>query len=429
MARRLRDDAITIWNAGVAAVDPYRLVREAVLARPEIFTSADHIAVVGAGKAGAAMARALEDSLPDHELSGLVNVPDATVEPLRYVELHAARSRTDNRPTEAGVEGAVRILDIAESLDEDDLLLVLLSGGGSALLPLPVKGVSLQDMVRMTALLQERGVPIHEMNAVRKHLSRIKGGRLAQATGARVVGLILSDVQGDCLATIASGPTAPDPTTFADALTVLDRHGLRSETPASIREHLNRGAAARVEETPEDLPARVVNVVIGNNGTARKGAAAAARSLGYEVVDHGEFYGDAEAFPAWLGSHLDGITAAGRVCALSGGEITVRLPGEHGMGGRNQHSVLQVLTELGSDGFQGRCFLSAGTDGEDGPTDAAGAVADESLVQEVIRRGLDAAGFRERHDAYRFFDSLGGLLRTGPTGTNVMDLRVVLIST
>jgi hydroxypyruvate reductase/glycerate 2-kinase len=426
--QRLRDHALSIWRAGVAAVAPYGLVREAINRVP--LPETGRIGIVGAGKAGAAMARAVEDALGPalDRASGLVIVPDATVVPLRRVTLWGARSRPDNRPTEAGVEGSRRVLALAKSLGEDDLLLCLFSGGGSALLPLPAEGVTLAEKVRITSLLQERGVPIEGMNAVRKHLSAIKGGRLAAATRARVVSLLLSDVEGDRLDVIASGPTAPDPTTYTGALAVLDRHGLRGKTPRPVLDHLERGAAGGLPETPKSLSDRVANLVVGNNRTAREGAAAAARGLGYRVVDHGEFHGDAGDFPTWFRERLAGLPRDEPVCAISGGEITVRLPERHGRGGRNQHSALAVLAAMGAEGLKGRCLLFAGTDGEDGPTDAAGAFADEAIAREAARRGLDPADHLRSHDSYRFFDPLGGLLRTGLTGTNVMDLRVALLS-
>jgi hydroxypyruvate reductase/glycerate 2-kinase len=327
-----------------------------------------------------------------------------------------------------GEDGARRMLEIARSLGDDDLLVVLLSGGGSALMPLPVDGVTLEDKLEVTKLLQERGATIEEMNCVRKHLSQVKGGRLAQATRARVLTLVVSDVIGDPLDVIASGPTAPDPSTFADAMAVLDRLGLVDATPTSVVAHLRAGAAGSDGETPKSLGGRVTNVVIGNNDVARRGAMQHAAQRGYSTLDLGTWAGDTQA----VGRHLAGLVATPSQvpplsCLISGGETTVTLPPDHGKGGRNQEFALAVLDALGPDGLDGVCLLCGGTDGEDGPTDAAGAFIDEALARDAMAKGLDAADFLRRHDAYNFFDPLGGLVRTGPTNTNVMDVRVLLI--
>jgi hydroxypyruvate reductase/glycerate 2-kinase len=430
--RRLRDDALAIWRAGVTAVNAGALVHRALTSDPPDgydFMAATRIAVVGAGKATTAMARAAEAVLGDRISVGWVNVPDATVEKLARIHVHGARKLPDNRPTAEGVEGSWRILEIAKSLRKDDLLIVLLSGGGSALLPLPVDGVTLEDKLAVTKLLQECGATIGEMNCVRKHLSQIKGGRLAQATKARVVTLIVSDVIGDPLDVIASGPTAPDPTMFADALRVLDTHGLRAATPPSVLRHLEAGARGEIAETPKSLGDRVTNVVIGNNATARTAARQAAIELGYDAVDIGEIDGETQKAARRLAVLPEASERGGlaRSCVIGGGETTVTLPPGHGKGGRNQEFALTTLVARGFRSFSGVCVLSGGTDGEDGPTDAAGAFVDEELARAAGKKGLDPADFLRRHDAYHFFDPLGGLVRTGPTHTNVMDLRVVLI--
>lgn len=444
--RRLRDDALAIWSAGVAAVHAGRLVRAAVRrdgdvlvvggsGRPGCTLALDdfrRVAVVGAGKATAAMAAGLEqalgaDLLAAKNVSGWVNVPNATVAPLERVHVHGARKLPDNRPTEEGAEGARRILEIARSLSEDDLLFVLLSGGGSALLPLPAEGVTLAEKLRVTALLQERGAAIGEMNCVRKHLSQVKGGRLAEATKARVVTLAVSDVIGDPLDVIASGPTAPDPTTFQRAMTMLHARGILDATPASVRAHLERGCRGEIGETPKTLDsARVTNVVIGGNAEARQAALQRAVLLGYAASDVGCVEGETSAAARGTAEAIR-KSGAHRVCLVQGGETTVALPAVHGKGGRNQEFALSVLAELGAEGLDGACVLSGGTDGEDGPTDAAGAVADADVARQAAARGLDPREFLERHDAYRFFDPLGALVRTGFTATNVMDLRIVLI--
>ena len=435
-----RADAIAIWRAGVDAVRADRLVRAAlrvegrnlVVATERVPLDAiDRIAVLGAGKAGAAMATAVEAALGpallrEKRVRGWVNVPDRTVRPLAAIRLYGSRSANDNRPTAEGLDGAQRVLVIARSLGPRDMALCLVSGGGSSLLPTPADGVSLEDKQRVTSLLLDGGATIDEMNAVRKHLSRIKGGGLAQACGAaRVVTLVISDVVGNPLDVIASGPTAPDPTTYADALAVLDRLGLRAAAPPTVVHHLEEGVAGRRPETPKWLPDTVVNAVIGDNATARRAAADEARARGYDVVDLGEITGDTQEAARRLAVEVAARRGA-RVCLVSGGETTVALPPEHGLGGRNQEMVLATMHALGLDGMSGAVLLAAGTDGEDGPTDAAGAIADEELARAAHDRGLDAADYLRRHDAWHFFDALGGLVRTGPTDTNVTDLRVFL---
>ncbi len=438
----LRAHARSIWGAAVAAADPFELVR-AALAGTELRRAVDHagrILVVGGGKAGTAMAAGVEAALHDRldRVSGVVNVPEGETRPLRSVRLHAGRPAGVNHPTAAGVVGVGEMLDLVMAAGSDDLGLCLLSGGGSALLPAPVEGVSLEDKQRVTALLHACGATIDEMNCVRKHLSRFKGGRLAQAFAERecpLYSLIISDVIGDPLDVIASGPTAADPTTFADAIAVLDRHGLTDRTPPAVLDHLRRGAAGAVPETLKELPPSVHNLILGNNAGALSAAARRAVELGYPVLNLGSFIdGETRHVAAVFAGVVRSIRADGQpvrppVCVLSGGETTVTMTGEHGKGGRNQEFVLAAALKLGAAGLRNVVVLSGGTDGEDGPTDAAGAVADGDTFARVAALHLDAAAFLERHDAYSFFDAVGGLLRTGLTQTNVMDVRVILIGT
>ncbi len=443
-----REDALAVWTAGVEAVEAGRLVRRALRVRGDALLLGGEsvplepvrrILVVGAGKAGAPMAAAVEAVLGPRLLEakrveGRVNVPDRDVVPLRRVVLHPARSGYANQPTAAGVEGARLIRELLAGAGPRDLVLCLLSGGGSALLPAPVPGLTLADKRRVTGLLHASGAAIGEMNAVRKHLSALKGGGLARAAGrARVVSLIVSDVVADPLDVIASGPTAPDPTTYADALAVLDRRGLRGRTPPGVVAHLERGAAGELPETPKRLGPRVRNLVVGNNAAALRAAAAEGRRRGYRVVNLGS---RVEGEAREVGRVLAGILASARaegapgappLCILSGGETTVTLGSRPGRGGRNQELVLAVLERLGEGGLAGAVVLSGGTDGEDGPTDAAGAVADAPTARRARRAGLDPAAALAAHDAYPFFDACGGLVKSGPTGTNVMDLRVAIL--
>jgi glycerate 2-kinase len=437
MTTSLSADALSIWHAAVDSVRPGDLLPNRVRTDPQLqqaIASATRILVVGAGKAGAAMSEALEAALGDHlgKVSGIVNVPADAVRPLHRIVLHAARPAGSNHPTADGVAGAEKMLALVRSATPDDIAICLLSGGGSALLPAP-DGVSLNDKQSVTKLLHACGATIDEMNAVRKHLSRIKGGRLAAAfCGREFFSLILSDVVGDPLDVIASGPTAADPSTFADALQVLDRYALRAKVPAVVA-HLERGAAGRVPETSKVLPPHVHNLVIGNNSLALRAAAVKADQLGYRVLDLGSFVeGETRQVAVVLAGVIRSIRADGLpipppACVLLGAETTVTLGADPGKGGRNQEFVLAVHHKLGAAGMRGVAVLSGGTDGEDGPTDAAGAVADESTWAELDRRGLDVASHLDRHDAYPLFDAVGGLIRTGLTHTNVMDVRVLLV--
>jgi len=436
----MRQHACAIWQAAVAAVDPFVLVRDLLTNPPpalaEALAGSGRILVVGGGKAGAAMAAGIEAALANQfeRLSGVVNVPAESVRPLRAIHLHAARPAGSNHPTIEGVAGVRAMLDLVAQAGPHDVGLCLLSGGGSALLPAPVAGITLQDKQQITRLLHACGATINEMNCVRKHLSEIKGGRLAQAFGDRpLFSLSISDVIGDPLDVIASGPAAPDPTTFADALSILDRYNLRPNTPPAVLAHLERGRAGAIAETPKSLPPSVHNLVLGNNSRALEAAQRQAEALGYTVLHLGSYIeGETRQAAVVLAGIARSIRADGRplrppVCILSGGETTVTLGPSSGRGGRNQEFVLATVVYLGAAGLRNMVALSGGTDGEDGPTDAAGALADESTLTRAAAAGLDPVAYLERHDAYSFFEATGDLLKTGLTQTNVMDVRVTLI--
>jgi hydroxypyruvate reductase/glycerate 2-kinase len=433
--RRL--DALAIWQAAVDAARPEPLMLSAIAAIRSTLEAAPRILVVGAGKAGAAMSAGVEAALPVllPRITGIVNVPSELVRPLRAIRLHAARAAGSNQPTAEGVAGARRILDLVAHAGPDDVGLCLLSGGGSALLPAPVDGITLEDKQTVTLLLHACGATINEMNCVRKHLSAVKGGRLAQAfTGKDLYSFIISDVIGDPLDVIASGPTAADPTTFADALAVLNAYHLRAKAPAAVWNHLHKGAAAGVPETPKTLPGHIHNHIVGNNQKSLHAAQTEAQRRGYRVVNLGSFIeGETTQAAVVLAGiarslRVDGIPLSPPVCLLSGGETTVTLAANHGRGGRNQEFVLAVLDKLGPEGMHRVVVLSGGTDGEDGPTDAAGAIADETTWQRADAGNLRPAAFLARNDAYSFFETTGDLLKTGLTQTNVMDVRVLLLS-
>jgi hydroxypyruvate reductase/glycerate 2-kinase len=436
-----REHALATWRAGVDAVLPQKLIPQAITNRSlgiqEALNQGGRILVVGAGKAGAAMSEALERALPDSiaRMEGIVNVPADTVRPLERIQLHPARTGNANQPTAEGVEGAQQILDLIAGTGPEDIAIGLWSGGGSALLPLPVNGVTLEDKQKVTQLLHESGATIDEMNAVRKHLSQIKGGRLAQAfRGRAFFNLIISDVIGDRLDVIASGPTSPDSSTFYDALAVLDKYSLKSLAPKSVLNYLEKGGKGEVPETPKKLPSQIHNFVIGNNELALQASQAKAEELGYHVRNLGsQIEGETTKVAADIARLVREILAQGGslqppICLLSGGETTVNLGKNHGLGGRNQEFVLAMLNASGRDVMTQVVVLSGGTDGEDGPTDAAGAVANGETFPSADNLNLSSADFLNRHDAYHFFQSIGGLIQTGLTQTNVMDVRVILIA-
>lgn len=443
----LRTDLLSIWTAGVDAVRAPALLKRAVqCAADRLIVCGDayrwadlgRIVVVGAGKAGAGMAGALEDILGpdivDQRVTGWVNVPADCVRPLRRIVLHPGRPAGVNEPTLEGFRGTERILELAATLQPEDLCLVLISGGGSALLPAPVEGVSLADKQAVTRFLMTSGATINELNTVRKRLSRIKGGGLARACGShRLTSLIISDVVGDPLDIIASGPTILDTASPQDALAILERfRALPPQVPASVFEALR--LAARTWVPPSPLPPTVRNVVIGNNAVALQAAANRAAELGYRVVSLGsDNQGEASQVGRELAQRCAGELAGScggmPVCLLSGGEPVVHLtPSDRPRkGGRNQQLVLAALLELREEDLSRVAILSGGTDGEDGPTDAAGACLDADVVARANSLRLDPLDFLQRCDAYSFFEPCAGLIKTGPTHTNVMDLRVALI--
>jgi glycerate 2-kinase len=441
----LRDEAIAIWKAGVAAVDSCAAVCRTVVVEDSMLRvgsisldlrSVGRVEVVGAGKAGAGMAEGIEQALlpslrPD-QLSGWVNVPADCVRPLQRIHLHAARPAGVNEPTEQGVEGTREILTRVSSRQPDDLCLVLISGGASALLCSPAAGISLQDKLTVTRLLAAAGTPIHEMNLVRTQLSQVKGGRLAAACEAgAMIALIISDVIGDPLEVIGSGPTVPARSRPLQALEILRHRTELQKIPQSVLRFLETQAGKPAVET--GVGSAVTNLLVASNRTAVEAAALHAQSLGYEVIDLGSTdSGEASVRGQWLTQLAhDQATRSNhgrRFCLLSGGEPTVNMGREtHGRGGRNQEFVLGAIAGFPDPSqWQNLTLLAGGTDGEDGPTDAAGAVADQQLIEMAAAMNLHADEFLKRHDSYSYFDPIDGLLKTGPTHTNVMDLRVCI---
>ncbi|KAA1262423.1 putative hydroxypyruvate reductase [Rubripirellula obstinata] len=452
--RTAKDDAIEIWNAGVAAVLARPLViREVVVSEDsnedsgELWISGhnfdgrnfDRVIVVGAGKAASAMADGLVSQIGDwRPVSGWVNVPEGTEKDIAGVVTHPARPASVNEPTAAGILGTEQIMQIVGSAGPRDLVLAVICGGGSALLPLPADGISLDDKLSVIRHLSGSGATIDELNTVRKHLSKVKGGGLLRACrGRHLVTLMLSDVLGDPVDLIASGPTVVDPSSTADALAVLAKFDPDRTLSESIYQCL--------EDAPEPVAdSNLVEstvVMLGNNALAVDEAGIVAESLGYNHVMQSATSSEGPAED--VGRHLADMVVqmlradpnAHRTdCLITGGEPTVTLaPSDvRGKGGRNQQLVLaayqQLLTHDLSQQEWGRVvILSGGTDGEDGPTDAAGAFIDANVHRSAESQSLNIADHLRRNDAYHFFKATGGLLMTGPTGTNVCDIRVGLV--
>jgi hydroxypyruvate reductase len=437
-----RNRVLPILSAALEAVDPYHAVQQALRRdgnrlwlgnREYDLAEIERIFVVGAGKAGAPMARAVEDVLDDRlePARTAVNVKRGHAEPTRLVQL---REGGHPIPDQDGVVGTERIVDLARQAGPRDLLLCLISGGGSALLQLPVAGVSLADTQQLTESLLRAGATIDELNAVRKHLSQVTGGHLARlAQPARVASLLLSDVVGNPLDVIASGPTAPDESTFQQAWAILERFGLWADRalPASVREHLDRGRRGLLSDTPKaDAPLfkRVQNLVVGSNEAAALAAVGEAERRGFNCLLLSTFVeGEAREVARVFAALAREVNAHGRplarpCCLLAGGETTVTVRGQ-GRGGRNQELALAAALKLA--GLPDVLLVALATDGNDGPTDAAGAVADGSTLARAAQLGLDPQRALADNDAYPFFDALGDLLLSGPTNTNVNDLTFI----
>jgi glycerate 2-kinase len=437
---QLKRDALAIFQAALRAGDAGNAVRRHVsVSSSELKAGSirlslhnfERIFLVGAGKASVSMASALEDILGPAISGGIVVTKHGHVtHSLRYVSIIEAAHPI---PDAAGVAACESICELLTGLTARDLLLVTISGGASALLASPAPGITLEAKQLTTDLLLKAGATINELNAVRKHLSALKGGRLAAlAYPATVVSLLLSDVIGDPLDVIGSGPTAPDPTTFADAIAILNKFELVERVPQVVRERLTRGAQREIAETPkpgDPIFNSVHNIVIGSNGVVLQAAAEEAASRGFrtlilsstmqgETCEVGRVH--AEILREMLST---GNPVAPPACVLSGGETTVTVHG-NGLGGRNQEFALAAAIAI--RGLQNAVVLSAGTDGTDGPTDAAGAIATGDTLERAEQMNLNASDYLARNDSYTFFNALGDLIKTGPTGTNVMDVHLLL---
>ncbi len=420
-----------IFHAGLEAVDPYSVTLSHLddIERKYEQGRFRHLRILGFGKAAYPMARAVEDRLAGMVEAGIIITKyghAAAMEKSDRIRIYEAGHPI---PDENSVMSAGKALELVRDADAGTLILCLISGGGSALLVSPCENITIEDCRLTTDLLLKRGATINELNAVRKHLSRVKGGRLARfAYPGTTVSLIISDVIGDKLDIIASGPTAPDESTYATGLDVLKKYGLIDLVPTSVREVFRRGTLGELEETPkkgDPVFERVENRIIASNRVALQSAEAKAKASGLRTrLLSSELEGEARDVAAWLFSEAEKITEPGVTCLISGGETTVTVRGS-GAGGRNTELALAfALLAAGRDDV---VLLSAGTDGTDGPTDAAGAFADGTTVRRGAVLGMDATRYIDNNDSYTYFKGTHDLLITGPTGTNVMDMQLILV--
>jgi len=389
------------------------------------------IFIVALGKAAIPMVEAARNRLGDRIRGGVAVTKEGHGGDIEGISVIEAGHPI---PNEKSLQGAREILDVCNNAGGNDLVLVLVSGGGSALVTAPADDMTLEDISRVNELLVESGADIYRVNTVRKHLSRIKGGGLAKACfPAAVLVLVLSDVVGDDLSTIASGPAAPDPTTFSDALRILETYRLRERIPRSVLDHLDAGCRGEREETPTDddpVFQRVTHVIVGGASTALDAAHQHAAKLGYTpLVLSSMFEGDTGELARFHAAVVREVKRYQRpvlppACLISGGETTVHVTGS-GRGGRNTHFALEFAKAV--DGMEGVLGLFAGSDGTDGPTDAAGAFASGDTIFRGRQKNLDAESYVKNSDSYTYFQALGDLFVTGPTRTNVMDIRLVCI--
>jgi hydroxypyruvate reductase len=438
---KMRSHAVKIFHKGLQAVEPGPAIKRICKREDNILvignrkyklSDINNIFVTGAGKATAPMAAAIEDILCNKIADGMINVKYGHTENLNSIRTIEAGHPV---PDENGMRGANEILKLAKSAKKNDLVLCLISGGGSALLVLPAEGITLKDKQDTIRILLSCGANIHQINTIRKHISKIKGGRLAAAAyPACMVSLILSDVVGDDLDVIASGPSVPDPSTFEECMKIFRQYKITKNIPESVISYIRKGASGKLPETPkegEKIFKNTYNLIIAGNMEAINAARQESNKMGYKTLVlssmiEGETRDVAKVHAAIAKEILKtGNPIQPPACILSGGETTVNIAGS-GLGGRNQEFVLAAAIDI--VGRKNIVILSGGTDGGDGPTDAAGAIADTYTFKRAESLGLNPLAFLLNNDSYHFFDQLDDLLITGPTNTNVMDLRILLIA-
>jgi glycerate 2-kinase len=440
--RKVRDAILLAFESALSSSNPYKMIIDNVSVSDSILTIGskhfdlnkfEKIIVIGGGKASGPMTQALENLLEDRITHGIVNILEGTSGdyPTKKIYLNEAGHPI---PTENGMSGARKMLELAENVCKKDLIICLISGGGSAMMALPKKGITLHDKQTVTQLLLRSGATINELNAVRKHLSDFKGGWLAKrAQPATLVSLILSDVVGDPLDTISSGPTAPDQTTYQDVADIFEKYKLSKEIPVSIKKILEMGLDGKIPETPKlDDPIfdNVHNIVLGNNRLACLAAKEKLTELGFNTLFLTAYMeGEAKDIGIFLGAIAKEIFHSGNPIArpaavIVGGETTVTVKGK-GLGGRNQEIVLSAASKITK--MEGVAIASIGTDGIDGPTDAAGAIVDGKSILRAQKSGLNNKKMLNDNNSYNFFLKIGDLIITGPTGSNVNDIAVVCV--
>ena len=435
-ARRAREILVDLVDAAIGSADPSLAIKRCLKLHGDDLSVSGHkfdlsrigkVVVVGGGKASGAMAHALWEIMGEKISGGVICVPQAA--PSKDTRINFIEAGHPI-PTESGVAGTALMMDLLRDLGSDDLAICLISGGGSALMPLPSEGLTLKDLGETTHLLLRSGATIQELNAVRKHLSAVKGGQMAQvASPAKIVALIISDVVGDRLDTIASGPTVQDHTTFGDALSVLKKYELLDRAPPQVISHLKEGMGRNIPETPKSGLGNAFNRIIASNADALRATGEEGRTRGLNVhIVTNSMEGEAREVGANLSHIIGEVLGGGKpirkpALLLSGGETTVTVKGR-GKGGRNQELALSASLGISDVGV---AIASFSTDGIDGPTEAAGAIADGFTLLRARRKGLDPLAYLEDNDSYHFFSELGDLLVTGPTGTNVMDITALVI--
>ena len=439
-----REAVNSIFLKALESVAPSCLVKDYALKIQSYYSMKNFsdLVVIGFGKASYEMAKAIEEVFGSDLISGGIVITKyghaqkqlSAVSGQQSAQLKKIRVYEAGHPIpdENGIKATEEIIELLKTTDENTLVLCLVSGGGSALFVSPHEGMTLSEKQSVTDLLLRAGADITELNAVRKHMSKVKGGRLAELVQpSEIVSLMISDVIGDKLDVIASGPTAPDTSTFQDALNIIDKYKIRDRVPANVIEILHKGIEGLMPDTPKkDNPLfkNVQNMVIGSNAKALDVARDEAAGLGYEPeILTSEISGEARETAKWLADRAKEAKAQsnkGTKCFISGGETTVVVRGK-GKGGRNTELALAFAIEI--EGVNGITFLSAGTDGTDGPTDAAGAVVDGETIQKAKSLGLNPREYLDNNDSYNFFKKIDSLLITGPTGTNVMDIQVLLV--
>lgn len=434
----IKSNVYEIFNAAISSVNPYKTVKIYCGQLFSFYKSKRlrRLYVVGFGKASFDMARAVNDNLGEFITDGIIITKYGHAKGVEYLDKIKVFEAGHPIPDEKGINATKQIIELLKKTDESTLVLCLISGGGSALFVSPLEPITLLEKQKTTKILLEAGADINEVNTIRKHISSVKGGRLAKiAYPAYVKSLILSDVLGDRLDVIASGPTAFDTSTYIDAIKIVEKYGISDKLPKSVISVLNKGIAGEIDDTPKegDITFKnVENIVIGNNKIALSAAMQKAQELGFhgEILST-EIEGEAKDVGRWLAGiakrykeKKEIMTIKKPMCILSGGETTVKVKGT-GKGGRNTELALSFAMEIKDT--DGVFLLSAGTDGTDGPTDAAGAFVSDKTIEEAKRLQLDPNEYLQNNDSYNFFKKLDCLFIIGPTGTNVMDIQILII--